>query len=70
MGKLTLEIGKVYRSRDGDTVSIVSEITEDEPCFEAGFRFRDHNGESYKANGQWSFVDKKKLGKDLVELVE
>lgn len=64
---LKIEVGKVYKSRQGSAVQIVSTISEVEPCFAHGFRFRDLNRESYKADGSWAFKPKHKTDKDLIE---
>lgn len=68
MVKLT--IGKYYRNRGGDVVKITSPINEGESRYDVGFRFWDQNQNSYKENGSWSFIDKKKTDKDLIEEVE
>ena len=66
--KISLKQGLYYRNRTGDVRHITKEISPEELCFKEGFRFRDHNGESYKPDGSWSFV-KKKTDKDLIECV-
>ena len=66
---LKIELGKYYKARDGELVMISDKLDPTDHVYQHGFRYKGHNKSTYKENGQWSFVDKKKTDHDLVEEV-
>lgn len=65
--ELKLEIGKVYLSREGKHVAIVSGLQMFEPQSMLGYEYRDSDGGTYLPNGK--FWRDREDRRDLVEAV-
>lgn len=62
---MKLEVGKIYKTRDGYLVQINQELTETDIGWDAGYRFADKDKNTYKPNGSWS-LGNNRTPKDLV----